>query len=70
VGGPPTAPALKGSGKVVFNLAKGRPESASLELEGDFRDASSRLPGDSAHAAGADARPLQMREKVDLTFSD
>jgi hypothetical protein len=70
VGGPSAAPALKGSGKVVFNLAKGRPESASFELEGTFREAKPRSPGDTAQSAAAGPQPLEMREKVDLTFSD
>jgi hypothetical protein len=70
VGGPAAAPALKGSGKIVFNLEKGRPESASLELEGTFREGPPRTPEDSARAAGGEARPLELREKVELTFSD
>jgi hypothetical protein len=63
----PEAPAIKGSGKIVFNIAKGIPESASLELDGHFR--AGTAPGDSGRAAAGD-RQMQLREKVDLTFSE
>jgi hypothetical protein len=63
----PEGPALKGSGKIVFNIAKGIPESASLELTGHFRTGSA--PGDSSRAASA-GQSMEMREKVELTFSE
>lgn len=59
----PEGPALKGNGKIVFNISKGLPESATLELEGNFRGGTA--PGDSAAA-----HPLELREKVGLTFTD
>jgi hypothetical protein len=70
VGGPAEAPTLRGSGKIVFNLEKGRPESASLEMEGTFREGQPRTPGDSSQPAGAEPRPLELREKVEMTFAD
>lgn len=63
----PEGPALKGSGKIVFNVTKGFPESASLELEGHFRTGTPS--GDSARSASA-GQPMELREKVDLTFSE
>ncbi len=63
----PEAPALKGSGKIVFNITKGFPESASLELEGHFR--AGTPPEDSSRPAAA-GQPMELSEKVELTFSD
>ena len=67
VGGAASGPALKGSGKVVFNLRKGLPESAVLELEGRFRRGPPRPAADSG---AADPQPLELRENLELTFSD
>ena len=67
VGADSAGPALRGSGKVVFNMDKGMPESAGFELEGRFRARSPQGAAGSAHAA---FRPLELREKLDLTFSD
>lgn len=66
------APSLTGTGKVVFNLAKGRPESAELELEGKFPADPGKAPGDTSQAAaeGVRERLLDLQEKVEISISD
>lgn len=66
------APSLTGTGKAVFNLAKGRPVSAELELEGKFPGDPGRVPGDTAKATeeGARERILDLQEKVEISISD
>jgi hypothetical protein len=61
-------PALKGSGKVVFNLAKGIPESAELELSGTFQAGPPPAPGDSSKASPA--HPVKLEQKLEIAFSD
>lgn len=67
-GGGAGAPALKGSGKVVFNLDKGIPESASLVLEGRFRAAAPS--GDSAQGAQAEAGDMELKENLEIAFAE
>jgi hypothetical protein len=61
-------PSLSGSGQMVFNLGKGRPVSAELELEGRF--VSSRLPQKTGDSTRAEALPLRLLEKLSVRFSD
>ena len=63
----PSGPALKGSGKIVFNLDKGLPESATLELEGRFRGVSAQA--DTGRAA-AGSHPMELKEKLEISFSE
>ncbi len=68
VGAPP-GPALKGSGKTIFNLDKGLPESVSLEMEGRFQAGPGKASGDTASAP--QERPiLELKQKLELSFSD
>jgi hypothetical protein len=48
-------PTLTGSGQVVFNLAKGRPVSAEMDLEGRFLSRPSPKPEDPASAGSVSA---------------
>jgi hypothetical protein len=59
-------PALRGSGQMIFNLAKGIPVSTELELEGRFQ---SRLPQKSGDSTQPPALPLRLQEKLRLGFS-
>ncbi len=61
-------PSLTGSGQMVFNLTKGRPVSSQLELDGRF--ISHGLPQKTGDSAQASDLPLQLREKISLSFSD
>jgi hypothetical protein len=67
-------PTLTGSGQIVFNLAKGRPVSADMDLEGRFLSPTSPKPVDPASAgtdtARAEAQPLRLQEKLSVRFSD
>lgn len=67
--GPPT---LKGSGKLVFNLDKGRPISMELVLEGDFAPRLPPRPADTSRAEtpGDRVMPLRLVEKLSFRFSD
>ena len=60
-------PDLKGSGQVIFNLDKGMPVSAELELEGRFQSRLPPKPGDSTQPA---LLPMLLQEKIKLTFSE
>ena len=66
------APALSGSGRVVFNLAKGRPVSAEIELEGRFLGNPGRAPSDTTNTGSGNPAglPLKLQEKLELSFSD
>ena len=65
-------PALIGSGNIVFNLAKGRPVSAHIELEGRFLGNPGRASGDTAlrESAQPAGLPLKLQGKLELSFSD
>lgn len=60
-------PAMTGSGQMVFNLSKGRPVSADLELEGRFI---SRLPQKTGDSTQPEPLPLRLQEKLSLRFPD
>jgi hypothetical protein len=67
-------PSLTGSGQIVFNLAKGRPVSAEMDLEGRFLGHPSQKPEDPASAgsdtAQAESLPLRLQERLSVRFSD
>lgn len=60
-----TQPAMTGSGQMVFNLSKGRPVSADLELEGRFI---SQLPQKTGDSTQLKPLPLRLQEKLSLRF--
>ena len=60
-------PSLTGSGRLIFNLTKGRPVASELELEGRFLgQGQTAKPGDSTQHP----LPMRLREKLSLSFSD
>lgn len=65
-------PSLAGRGNVVFNLDKGRPVSADLELEGDFKRKPPSMEADSSRPATpySGAMTLHLQEKISLRFTD
>ena len=66
-GSPEVKPTWSGTGRVIFNLAKGRPVSAELEMEGRF---TIRLPPKSGDSTQPAAEPMHMQEKLEIHFTD
>lgn len=70
--GNPHKPSLTGRGNMVFNLDTGRPVSADLEMEGDFRRRPPAMEADSSRPSSPfpESLGLSLQEKISLRFSE
>jgi len=68
----PRKPSLTGRGSMVFNLDKGLPVSADLELGGEFRSLPPSIEADSSRPSTSvpESMILDLQEKISLRFTD